>query len=178
MNKAYHVLSIIGSQSSGKSTLLNALFGTSFEELNRKKRVGQTTKGIWYSMDTANSMMIVDVEGSDSNEREERTVLLFLIRKFKEGIPCSLWLCLIPFSLIYGSSRSDCIRDLRLPSSKSSWSLICDCLELRSQRISFLLSEIFAKGGRMLKGSSRKCSLKFSRPGITLKNPLEKSIFS
>lgn len=74
LQKTYHVLSIIGSQSSGKSTLLNALFGTTFEELNRKKRVGQTTKGIWYSMNTADSMMIVDVEGSDSNEREERTV--------------------------------------------------------------------------------------------------------
>lgn len=66
MNKTYHVLSIIGSQSSGKSTLLNALFQTTFEELNRKLRVGQTTRGIWYAMDPKSSMMILDVEGSDS----------------------------------------------------------------------------------------------------------------
>lgn len=65
---------MIGSQSSGKSTLLNSLFNTTFEELNRKARVGQTTRGIWYAVDSLSSMMIVDVEGSDSFEREERTV--------------------------------------------------------------------------------------------------------
>lgn len=82
------MLSIIGSQSTGKSTLLNALFGTSFEELNRKKRVGQTTKGIWYSMNTADSMMIVDVEGSDSNEREERTVpAIIKLENLKKKLP-------------------------------------------------------------------------------------------
>jgi len=32
--------------------------------------VGQTTKGIWYSIDPASSMMILDIEGSDSFERE------------------------------------------------------------------------------------------------------------
>ena len=32
----YHVMSIIGSQSSGKSTLLNELFQTGFDVLNRK----------------------------------------------------------------------------------------------------------------------------------------------
>jgi ABC-type cobalamin/Fe3+-siderophores transport system ATPase subunit len=31
LKKSYHVLSIIGSQSSGKSTLLNSLFRTTFE---------------------------------------------------------------------------------------------------------------------------------------------------
>lgn len=66
-------MSIIGSQSSGKSTLLNALFTTDFEVLNRKQRVGQTTKGIWFSVETPSNIIILDVEGSDSNEREERT---------------------------------------------------------------------------------------------------------
>lgn len=69
MKKGYHTISVIGSQSSGKSTLLNALFGTTFDELNRKKRIGQTTKGIWYSINSSDSIMVVDVEGSDSNER-------------------------------------------------------------------------------------------------------------
>ena len=69
MKKGYHTISVIGSQSSGKSTLLNALFGTTFDELNRKKRIGQTTKGIWYSIDSPDALMIIDVEGSDSNER-------------------------------------------------------------------------------------------------------------
>lgn len=71
----YQIVSVIGSQSSGKSSLLNAVFETEFEVLNRKMRVGQTTKGIWLSSDVPSSTIICDVEGSDSNEREERTVL-------------------------------------------------------------------------------------------------------
>lgn len=48
--KQYQIVSIIGSQSSGKSTLLNSLFNTDFEVLNRAQRIGQTTKGIWFSV--------------------------------------------------------------------------------------------------------------------------------
>jgi GTPase Era involved in 16S rRNA processing len=72
--KQYQIVSIIGSQSSGKSTLLNSLFNTDFEVLNRAQRIGQTTKGIWFSVESSN-IIVLDVEGSDSNEREERTVL-------------------------------------------------------------------------------------------------------
>ena len=41
----YHVVAVFGSQSTGKSTLLNALFGTGFDVMNEKIR-SQTTKGI------------------------------------------------------------------------------------------------------------------------------------
>lgn len=93
LKRNYHVVSIIGSQSSGKSTLLNELFNTSFEVLDKRKRVGQTTKGIWFSVDAENKMFIFDVEGSDSNERmDTRTVLLFLFRKPKGAIPYLLLL--------------------------------------------------------------------------------------
>lgn len=45
---AYKSIAIIGCQSSGKSTLLNILFDTNFEELNQDSRgMAQTTKGIW-----------------------------------------------------------------------------------------------------------------------------------
>lgn len=44
--------------------------------LNRRQRVGQTTKGIWFSVESASNIVILDVEGSDSNEREERTVIV------------------------------------------------------------------------------------------------------
>jgi protein SEY1 len=64
--KQYQIVSIIGSQSSGKSTLLNALFGTDFDVLNRQQRVGQTTKGIWFSVESPSNIIILDVEGSDS----------------------------------------------------------------------------------------------------------------
>ena len=48
-NKDYHVISIFGSQSSGKSSLLNNLFGTKFQTMNEQISRGQTTKGIWMS---------------------------------------------------------------------------------------------------------------------------------
>ena len=40
----YHVVAVFGSQSTGKSTLLNALFNTSFDVMNGLVR-SQTTKG-------------------------------------------------------------------------------------------------------------------------------------
>jgi GTPase Era involved in 16S rRNA processing len=43
--KKYFTIGIIGGQSSGKSTLLNQLFGTDFTVLQSKERRGQTTKG-------------------------------------------------------------------------------------------------------------------------------------
>lgn len=82
LKRDYHLLSIIGSQSSGKSTLLNELFHTTFEVQSRKERIGQTTKGIWFSVDPQHNMFIFDVEGSDSNERQDtRTVHLEPLRK-------------------------------------------------------------------------------------------------
>lgn len=42
----YHIVSVFGSQSTGKSTLLNALFKTRFQVMDETQRA-QTTKGIW-----------------------------------------------------------------------------------------------------------------------------------
>ncbi|KAJ1420304.1 RHD3/Sey1 [Sesbania bispinosa] len=44
---SYAVVSIMGPQSSGKSTLLNNLFRTNFREMDAFKGRSQTTKGIW-----------------------------------------------------------------------------------------------------------------------------------
>lgn len=49
MGRKYHVISIIGSQSSGKSTLLNELFQTDFK--TQERAFHQTTKGIWISLE-------------------------------------------------------------------------------------------------------------------------------
>ncbi|KAF7729331.1 Dynamin-like GTPase that mediates homotypic ER fusion [Apophysomyces ossiformis] len=68
----HHVVAIVGSQSSGKSTLLNKLFGTSFNEMDPKKRC-QTTKGIWMSRSERMSALVLDVEGADGCERGEDT---------------------------------------------------------------------------------------------------------
>ncbi|CRH03976.1 root hair defective 3 GTP-binding protein (RHD3) homolog, putative [Plasmodium relictum] len=45
----YNVIAILGSQSSGKSTLLNHLFKTCFDVMNTKQGHSQTTKGLWLS---------------------------------------------------------------------------------------------------------------------------------
>lgn len=70
----YHLISVFGSQSTGKSTLLNHLFGTDFNVMSETER-RQTTKGIWMSKNMTTSMtdniLVMDVEGTDGRERGE-----------------------------------------------------------------------------------------------------------
>ncbi|KAL1306423.1 hypothetical protein AAFC00_005124 [Neodothiora populina] len=79
----YHIISVFGSQSTGKSTLLNALFGTGFGVMSETER-RQTTKGIWMSKNKkeqpdastgrarmAENILVMDVEGTDGRERGE-----------------------------------------------------------------------------------------------------------
>ena len=77
----YHLISVFGSQSTGKSTLLNHLFGTQFGVMSEQER-RQTTKGIWMSKNKrehadgggqkmADNILVMDVEGTDGRERGE-----------------------------------------------------------------------------------------------------------
>ena len=86
----YHLISVFGSQSTGKSTLLNELFGTRFGVMSEQER-RQTTKGIWMSKNKkgsgpalaeagsapqegtamAENILVMDVEGTDGRERGE-----------------------------------------------------------------------------------------------------------
>ncbi|KAL2259200.1 hypothetical protein VTK26DRAFT_7204 [Humicola hyalothermophila] len=71
----YHLISVFGSQSTGKSTLLNHLFGTQFSVMSETER-RQTTKGIWLSKnkkggEMADNILVMDVEGTDGRERGE-----------------------------------------------------------------------------------------------------------
>ncbi|KAI5287170.1 Dynamin-like GTPase that mediates homotypic ER fusion [Ascosphaera atra] len=82
----YHLISVFGSQSTGKSTLLNYLFGTDFNVMSETER-RQTTKGIWLSSNKkggaggpgsphanqkmADNILVMDVEGTDGRERGE-----------------------------------------------------------------------------------------------------------
>jgi len=77
----YHLISVFGSQSTGKSTLLNHLFGTQFSVMSESER-RQTTKGIWMSKNKkegsnangvkmAENILVMDVEGTDGRERGE-----------------------------------------------------------------------------------------------------------
>ncbi|KAI8872586.1 membrane organization and biogenesis-related protein [Ramicandelaber brevisporus] len=66
----YNVVAVFGSQSTGKSTLLNRLFGTHFPVMHESQRQ-QTTKGIWMSKAIDSNTLIMDVEGTDGRERGE-----------------------------------------------------------------------------------------------------------
>lgn len=104
----YHVISVFGSQSSGKSTLLNALFNTTFDTMNAQVKRQQTTKGIWlsHSKDISttselingrdnNNFFVLDIEGSDGAERGEdqdfeRKATLFAI-SVSEILIVNMW---------------------------------------------------------------------------------------
>lgn len=95
-SKDYFIVSIIGVQNSGKSTLLNNLFGTGFKVLTTTSGT-QTTKGIWIAKDSALPLLVLDVEGNDSMERasENDNVRDLLVRILRKQLQCMLWLCLI-----------------------------------------------------------------------------------
>ena len=66
------VVSIMGCQSSGKSTLLNLLFGTQFHVMDGSKGRSQTTKGVWLDKSQCGvEALVMDLEGTDSRERGE-----------------------------------------------------------------------------------------------------------
>lgn len=102
----YHILSVFGSQSTGKSTLLNNLFNTNFDVMDERRRQ-QTTKGIWIAHsplvstseksrhDTTESIFVMDVEGTDGRERGEdqdfeRKAALFALST-SEVLIVNLW---------------------------------------------------------------------------------------
>ncbi|TPX35588.1 hypothetical protein SmJEL517_g02101 [Synchytrium microbalum] len=66
----YNLVAVFGSQSTGKSTLLNRLFNTTFAVMDEKRRQ-QTTKGIWLSPAHGKNLLVLDVEGTDGRERGE-----------------------------------------------------------------------------------------------------------
>ncbi|KAI0071929.1 root hair defective 3 GTP-binding protein [Panus rudis PR-1116 ss-1] len=66
----YDIVAVFGSQSTGKSTLLNRLFGTNFDVMDESRRQ-QTTKGIWMCKAKGANVMVMDVEGTDGRERGE-----------------------------------------------------------------------------------------------------------
>ncbi|CAF2852456.1 unnamed protein product [Rotaria sp. Silwood2] len=77
------VISIIGPQNSGKSTLLNYMFGTLFDVRN-----GRCTRGIYGSLAKSNSkdfdyIMLIDTEGLSSGEKcdleYDRRIVLFCL---------------------------------------------------------------------------------------------------
>ncbi|RWR88943.1 protein ROOT HAIR DEFECTIVE 3 2-like protein isoform X1 [Cinnamomum micranthum f. kanehirae] len=70
---SYAVVSIMGPQSSGKSTLLNQLFRTNFREMDVLKGRSQTTKGVWIAkcIGIEPFTIVMDLEGTDGRDRGE-----------------------------------------------------------------------------------------------------------
>ena len=73
----YRTVAVIGCQSSGKSTLLNLLFDTTFIVMDEQKGRQQTTKGIWINRNDAGNILLLDIEGTDSKERGEQRMVSF-----------------------------------------------------------------------------------------------------
>jgi len=73
----YGVVAVLGAQSSGKSTLLNALFGMHFQVLSQESGRQRTTHGVWLGIaphaprGEVGSLLVLDVEGTDGNERQD-----------------------------------------------------------------------------------------------------------
>ena len=70
----YSLIAIMGPQSSGKSTLLNHVFGTSFREMDASSGRSQTTQGIWLAVSPKlkeDTTLVLDLEGTDGRERGE-----------------------------------------------------------------------------------------------------------
>ncbi|XP_027339093.1 protein ROOT HAIR DEFECTIVE 3 homolog 2 isoform X2 [Abrus precatorius] len=70
---SYAVVAIMGPQSSGKSTLMNHLFHTTFREMDAFRGRSQTTRGIWIAkcMGIEPCTIAMDLEGTDGRERGE-----------------------------------------------------------------------------------------------------------
>jgi hypothetical protein len=70
---SYAVVAIMGPQSSGKSTLVNHLFGTKFREMDALEGRNQTTKGVWLQRagEVTPCTLVMDLEGTDGRERGE-----------------------------------------------------------------------------------------------------------
>lgn len=68
----YNMVAVFGSQSTGKSTLLNRLFSTEFACMSSGARQ-QTTKGLWLAKakGAVPPLLVMDVEGTDGRERGE-----------------------------------------------------------------------------------------------------------
>jgi GTPase Era involved in 16S rRNA processing len=86
-------VAIVGAQNSGKSTLLNNLFGTNFKMLNGIAG-HRTTRGVILGRDKESSLIIMDVEGNDSYEShlEGDDVPLLPVRITKGWWEASHWL--------------------------------------------------------------------------------------
>ena len=71
--RAYQIVAIMGPQSSGKSTLLNRAFGTTFRVMDDSLGRSQTTQGVWLSRSEscATPTLVMDLEGTDGRERGE-----------------------------------------------------------------------------------------------------------
>ncbi|XP_042410208.1 protein ROOT HAIR DEFECTIVE 3-like [Zingiber officinale] len=69
----YAVVSMLGKKQSGKSTLLNHLFGTDLYEINHLKERPLTTKGIWLAKCTnINTFTVVlDMQGADKKDSRQ-----------------------------------------------------------------------------------------------------------
>jgi hypothetical protein len=69
VEKVMYSLIIIG-------TLLNLLFDSKFEVLDSETGRNQTTKGVWAAKNNDSTILVMDIEGTDSKERGEQRMVI------------------------------------------------------------------------------------------------------
>ena len=93
----YGVVSVVGPQSSGKSTLLNTLFGTCFDQMDAAVGRSRTSTGICFQCAPSQpGIVLLDVQGTDSREagdagrRFDRQAALFALA-LSDVLCVNLW---------------------------------------------------------------------------------------
>ncbi|KAF3322872.1 Protein ROOT HAIR DEFECTIVE 3 [Carex littledalei] len=75
----YAIISVLGSQSPGRSSLLNSLFGVKFKDDDDSRGRNQNMRGVWLSRCAKPPLLVMDIELSDAKEDglsfEKQTVL-------------------------------------------------------------------------------------------------------
>ncbi|RKP10059.1 root hair defective 3 GTP-binding protein-domain-containing protein [Thamnocephalis sphaerospora] len=67
----YHVVAVCGSPCTGKSTLLDALFGTNFSTTGAASGQPQMERGIWMGKCAEANILVMDVKNVDSQEHDQ-----------------------------------------------------------------------------------------------------------
>eukprot|EP00762_Andalucia_godoyi_P007120 ANDGO_01864.mRNA.1 Protein SEY1 len=77
--RRYGVVSVLGAQSSGKSTLLNHLFGTVFPVMDATHGRSQTTRGVFSSLYTTALRPLSWTEQEEEKEEEKETAVVVVL---------------------------------------------------------------------------------------------------
>lgn len=168
-------VAIFGTQSSGKSTLLNAVFGSSFPVLDTHITRERCTKGIW--MQSVGGFNVIDTEGFDSEERAgskmlEKQVALFCLA-LADVLVINVWMNEIGR---YEASHSHILKAIIRASEKVIASqqrrlivVVRDCSEDADRNI--LRAELNSNLMRIIEAETQRSSIRFTLEYVMMSHP-------